>query len=409
MQRIVFVNLHANAFLVKTLSKFLWKQSVSLKHRYFFDYLLKQDNIEVCSYINKSGFSLVHNLPSAIMFILRKLRFLEHRYIMRKNHIDKEKIRVIKKASDIQLDDIVISSVHTPNTLMQLSEVNAFKAVSCIHIYGQRWESDLVKEARPSVLFNESDLKKYSEIFRQNYSWYNGKIIVHPFVAADRFKRIKPFNERKNIVFSTGTITYRSSHPEFLEVYGDACLQPSRKVILDNAENLVQYIDCYNSNYQEGIHAKELNSNDCRLVHLYKVWYNSTHTGQQKKYFSFDMVEKFNEYKMCLVGEEVIGVPGVGFAEGMACGCAYIGQNYGYYEDYGMKEGVHYIGYDGTLDDLKSKIMYYQQPEHQEELERIANAGYEFAQTHFRGEQVAKELLDKLVEAKKEWLYSRPQ
>ena len=115
------------------------------------------------------------------------------------------------------------------------------------------------------------------------------------------------------------------------------------------------------------------------------------------------MVDKFNEFKMCLVGEEILGIPGIGFVEGMACGCAYIGQNLGYYEDYGMKEGVHYIGYDGTLEDLKSKIKYYQQPEHQEELERIANAGYEFAQTHFRGEVVAKELLEKLQKAQAEW------
>lgn len=72
-----------------------------------------------------------------------------------------------------------------------------------------------------------------------------------------------------------------------------------------------------------------------------------------------------------------------------------------------MQAGVHYIGYDGTLEDLKAKIIYYQQPEHQEELERIANAGYEFAQSHFRGELVAKELLNNLIKAKEEWKASR--
>ena len=64
--------------------------------------------------------------------------------------------------------------------------------------------------------------------------------------------------------------------------------------------------------------------------------------------------EKFNEYKMCLIGEEILGVPGIGFVEGMACGCAYFGKR-GYYEDYGMKEGVHYIAYDGSPDDLLEK------------------------------------------------------
>lgn len=109
------------------------------------------------------------------------------------------------------------------------------------------------------------------------------------------------------------------------------------------------------------------------------------------------MVESFNNYKMCIVGEEILGVPGIGFVEGMACGCAYIGQTLGYYEDLGMKAGIHYIGYDGTLDDLKAKITYYQQPEQQEELERIANSGYEFVHDNFNGESAAKNLIDKIV------------
>ena len=51
--RIVFVNLHGNEFLVKTLNKFIFKQSVAIKHKYILDYLLSRDDVEVCSYINK--------------------------------------------------------------------------------------------------------------------------------------------------------------------------------------------------------------------------------------------------------------------------------------------------------------------------------------------------------------------
>ena len=131
--------------------------------------------------------------------------------------------------------------------------------------------------------------------------------------------------------------------------------------------------------------------------------------GHQKKYYSFDMVEKFNDYKMCVVGEEINGLPGIGFVEGMACGCAYFGQTVGYYEDYGMKEGVHYIGYDGTLDDLKAKIGYYQQPEHQQELETIAKAGCEFVRSHFNGPAAAKSLFNNLIDAQRRWLAEHPK
>ena len=45
--RIVFVNLHGNEFLVKTLSKIVYRQSVAVKHKYLLDYLLSNPDIEV--------------------------------------------------------------------------------------------------------------------------------------------------------------------------------------------------------------------------------------------------------------------------------------------------------------------------------------------------------------------------
>ena len=405
MQRIIFVNLHANEFLVKTASKFIWKQSCAFKHKYFLEYLLDNPEVEVCNYINEDGFTLARSFPKPIMWFLRKLRFAENRYVMRKNGISRKQIKVIRKR-DISPDDIVIGYRHVPCSLTDMADIKAFKAISMIHFHGQQSDSDLIKNANPDVLINESDLSKYSEIFRQYYSWYQGKSIIHAFVAAPRFNRIKPFAERENRCFSTGTITYKL-HPEFMEVYGTTCDQPTRKQILVNKDELEPLVACYNSDYLEDTDMKKYLPEDNRWTHYKKVWYNSRHTGQQKKYFSFNMVDKFNDFKMCLVGEEILGIPGIGFVEGMACGCAYIGQNLGYYEDYGMIEGVHYIGYDGTLEDLKAKITYYQQPEHQEELERIANAGYEFAQTHFRGDIVAKDLLEKLQKAQTEWKASK--
>lgn len=405
MQRVVFINLHANEFLVKTLGKLLWKQSCAFKHKYFLEYLLDNPQIEVCNYINKDGFTLIHSFPEPVMKFLRLLRFCESRYVLKKNGISRKQVRVIKK-EEIKQDDIVIGYRHVPCSLSDMDEIKAFRAVCMIHFHGQQEDSDRIKKVNPDILFNESNLGRYSKIFQKYYGWYKGIFLVHPFVAAPRFRRVKPFAEREDRCFSTGTITYKL-HSEFLEVYGAPCDQPTRKQILANKEALEHWVACYNSDYLEDADMKKYLPTDGFFTHYRKVYYNMRHTGQQKKYFSFDMVEKFNDFKMCLVGEEILGVPGIGFVEGMACGCAYIGQKCGYYEDYGMQEGVHYIGYDGTLEDLKAKISYYQQPEHQEELERIANAGYEFAQTHFRGEIVAKELLDKLQKAKAEWKVSK--
>lgn len=397
MQRIVFVNLHANEFLVKTLSKMVWKQSCAFKHKYFLEYLLQDPNIEVYNYVNPLGFSLIQSIRFFQLF-----RNIEARYVLRKNGISSKQVKMIKK-KDIRPDDIVIGYRHVPSSLSDMEDIKAFKAVSLIHFLGTNDENILLQKAHPDVLFNEGNLQKFSKMFNHFFSWYRGPFITYPFVAAPRFKRNTSFSERECRVFSTGTITYREL-PEHIEVYGESCLQPIRREILVNANELEPLIACYNSEYMENTRMKEYLPTDNIFAHYYKVWYNMRHTGQQKKYFSFDMVERFNHFKMFMIGEEIMGLPGIGFVEGMACGCAYIGQNCGFYEEYGMKEGIHYIGYDGTLDDLKAKISYYQQPENQVELERIANAGYEFAQSHFKGEIVAKELLDKLQKAQAEWV-----
>lgn len=400
--RIVFVNLHANEFLVKTANKMLYKQSCAFKHKYLLDYLIANPDVEVCSYVNEDAFTLLHPKNRFAKWICKQFRFLEYRLVMKKNGLSAKHVKLLKSRKQIRKDDIVVGYRHVSSSLSDMSKIDAFRAVSMIHYLGFKNEAKMIEDAQSDILFNEGDLFSYSKVFQKYLPHYKRPLLVHCFVAAPRFRRIKPFAERETRCFSTGTITYRDV-PDFVDVYGDSCVQPSRKQILTHKDELEPWIACYNSDYLEDNTMKKYLPSDNIFKHHYKVWYNSTHVGQ-KKYFSFNMVEKMNDFKMCLVGEEIIGMPGIGFVEGMSCGCAYIGRTVGYYEDYGMKAGVHYIGYDGTLEDLKAKITYYQQPEHQDELECIANAGYEFAKEHFNGEKAAAAFLDTLVKAQAEWL-----
>lgn len=391
IMRIVFVNLHGNEFLVKTLNKIIFKQSVAIKHKYLLDYLLRQPDIEVCSYINEKGFSLASELNPWVMRLLYPFRFLEHRIVMRKNNIPLKKIKVIRKISDLRTDDIMLLYQFGKTQFYRAKEIPCLKAVSMVHFTGDMFTSKLLEDSDISILWGESELTQFSDIFKRNYKWYDKEMIVLPFVPEQRFKNVIPFNERENRAFATGTITYRDE-PFHTDIYGDPCVQPSRKQIKDHAEELKAFIECTSSDYLED--AKEHQIKKERISFLTKL-YVKTHTSQ-KKYYSFNMVDSFNHYKMCIVGEEIVGQPGIGFVEGMACGCAYIGQNKGYYEKYGMQAGVHYIAYDGSLEDLKSKIAFYQMPEHQDELMNIAKAGNEFVQNNFKGDVVARKLLEEL-------------
>ena len=399
--RVVFVNLHGNEFLLKTLNKYIFKQSVAIKHKYILDYLLSRDDVEVCSYINRRGLSLSYSTRNRF---LQSFRFIEHHIAMWKNGIPQKKVTVLKHESDIRHDDIVIVYQLFEAQFDFKKRPDAFIALSQLHFTVD--QADAMAKLDPDLMYNESDMQKRFIAFDKYFGWFRKQYLVIPFVFAERFKVVKPFAERQNKAVSVGTVTYPSYIRQY---YGTNCLQPARKQVYDNAEELKPWVDCFNSDFLADDKPYNVSKKVGPIRKIINRLHDKFFLGRQKKYYSFDMVEKFNDYKMCVVGEEITGLPGIGFVEGMASGCAYIGQTVGYYEDYGMKEGVHYIGYDGALDDLKAKISYYQQPEHQQELERIAKAGCEFVRSHFNGTAAAESLLNNLLEAQHRWLESHPK
>ncbi len=385
--RIVFVNLHGNEFLLKTLNKIIFKQSVAIKHKYLLDYLLENPDIEVCSYINEFGFSLSYSHARTF----KLFRFWEHRIALKANGIDRKKITVLKKESDLRPDDILILYNYYRNQLEFIHRPESFLAVSMIHFNTSN--ARILQTLHPDAMYNEANFQHGSKIFDHFYNWYHNPFVTIPFVFAERFQKKVPFAERKNMAVSVGTITYMHN---ITEIYGNPCAQPARKQVKDHAVELSDIIECRNSDYLEDDESKNTESGNV-VSRILGQLYNKFFIGHQKSYYSFNMVDKFNEYKMCIVGEEIMGIPGVGFVEGMACGCAYIGQTIGYYEDYGMQEGVHYIGYDGTVADLRRKIEFYQRPENQQKLETIAENGYKFVRENFRGEVIARKLVEELI------------
>lgn len=400
--RVVFVNLHSDWMLLKVAMVYVFKYSAAIKHGYLLKYLLDHhEEYEVCNYINDRGFSLLTRGNDILMKLLNILSGLENRITLKKNGINPKRITILREPKEIRKDDIVILYNVCHEELRGMDKINAFKALSMLHFHGRKNEDADIRRANISCYFNEVNLSETSEIFRKYYS-VKRPWIIHPFVFAERFKNTKPFKERKNKCFSTGTITYKK-HEEFLSVYGDPCDQPARKFVKDNPEYFKDTVDCYSSDYLEDNPGKMINAGDNVIVKLYKKIYNRTHVGKQKKYFSFNMVDKFNDYKMCLIGEEVLGVPGIGYVEGMACGCAYIGIDSSMYRDLGLVPGIHYIAYDGTKEGLKATVEYWQKPENQEKLEEIAKTGCEYVRTYFNGERAAQSILQGLKKQQSVW------
>jgi glycosyltransferase involved in cell wall biosynthesis len=113
-----------------------------------------------------------------------------------------------------------------------------------------------------------------------------------------------------------------------------------------------------------------------------------------KEYHSFDIVDTYNNYRMFVSPEETIGQPSINAIEGMACGCAYVGRDDPMYTDLGFTKGVHYVAYDGTIEDLARVIGYYQS--RPDELARIAEAGRALVTERFRPDRALQAFVKNL-------------
>jgi len=188
------------------------------------------------------------------------------------------------------------------------------------------------------------------------------------------------------------------SNKDHFEFFRTNTLHPMRKAIFENKEDLKDVIDCNISFHNKDRIAISTKSKFYKKSNFFRILYDLFFLSEGKQYHSINIVEKYNEYRMFIAPEENIGFSSVNFVEGMACGCAYIGIDHAMYTDLGMVSGQHYIAYDGTLEDLRSKIQYYQN--HPQELGKIAQNGYEFARKRFSEEIVVNdfwEYLEKLT------------
>ncbi len=391
--RIIFVNLHENGFFVRTLANMLTFKRAITKHAFILKWLLEND-IEVLNYITPG----CSGLPTKFLRDLARNAFTQKwisKFVLRRNKFPARRIKMITDCSGIEKDDIVIYyGTFDDSQFETINKVKGIKIVDQIHFYGDKDKAEIMRDKDIRYYMYEVDLRKYSKLFQKNYSWFDGKYIERPYAFEDRFINKKPLNFRKNKAVAMGTLT-KCLLSEFIETYDTEYYQPHRKMIMDHASEMEEYIDSYISEFQE-IPRKQILKTDFIAVKIYKKFYNAFNAGKQKQYFSFNMVDKYNEYKMFICPEDVNGSYGIGTIEGMACGCAMIGWDYGAFEDMGMVAGKHYISYNGTIEDLKEKIKYYQMEEHQEELERIARIGCEYVRNNYSQEKVAERYYNNL-------------
>jgi glycosyltransferase involved in cell wall biosynthesis len=410
-------------WFLNTIASFKNKTKSVNKYDYLIDWLIKSEH-EIYCYLDSSHPS---NIFEGILRIFNSNQ-LDFKYWLKINKIRKTKIKVINTLNNLEKDDFIISFTYGHYNYSNMDYIKIAKSISkkfnqanckkIFHLshfgYNTNSASNYCKLSNTTALVCETNLKNSSKIYNQYFNWFNKDVIQLPYVPEKRFQNHKRFVDRNNLALATGTLTYPIEDQGFHDIYDDGILQPMRKIIFENKEKLIAYIDCQISDIRDkdkkdkvGFQSNNLFLKIGKVIPntfrditlLYKIYFMQKNIKENKlsgerSYYKIDIVQTYNDYKMFVCPEEIIGIPGIGFVEGMACGTAYIGLNSSIYKDYGMVDKKHYVAYDGTLNDLVSKIRYYQK--HNSELKEIAHNGQKFVEKYFNPEFVAEKFIKSL-------------
>lgn len=386
--RLVFVDMHRINFLTKTYSMLKVDDRIpKAKHRFLMDYAIGQ-GVEICDYVTGQG-SCVRGWNRFVKLDKGKIMSsYEARYVLKKNFpgID---IRLLRNAREVHDDDIVIGYFFDSTTMDIFGTLPGHKVLMSNHFIAINNPFDLKKLGVEAFV---SEINLENNGFVNRYIRHDEvKMITCPYIFADRFRNMHC--ERKNKLFAVGTLSTckgNSGYRLYREMFKTEWIQPMRKEIFEKAGNYPEEIDSYISYiFEDKLTIRE---NEPFFSRCYKKLKNRSMGWTQKKYESFDMVEKFNEYLYFACPEELVGMPGIGFVEGMACGCAYIGIDADYYRDLGLISGKHFFTYDGTMEGLIERIHYCMQ--HTDEVIRVAEAGEKFVREHFNQAEVARGLFE---------------
>jgi hypothetical protein len=181
-----------------------------------------------------------------------------------------------------------------------------------------------------STLLADCDLSG-NALFERYFSPYSGKILLTPFVPAERFKiNSEPKQRKFSKVFATGTY-----HHLVLGV--DDC---------DEA------INTFNSTSHHYLRA-EISSTKVDWIDDGQGCFGDQVGVLESGYFKRDLVEEFNKYAFIFCGDEYCGLPAISNFEAMCCGAMPI-VNEKNYSGLGLTLGVHFLTHDGTLKGLES-------------------------------------------------------
>lgn len=394
--RLVLVNPHTQAF-GRSVSGALLRRKDFFKYEYFIKYFIKNKHKKVAFLIDgtRTSFS---GIGLSFLFSLRIVAFFELFAWMALNGINPFGVKIYFDISKLDAHKDILFDFS--RSLVDIDDqrrilLNKFDGIVMIHFthYFKDIErlSDRIKNIANVIIVAENNLvdnkyfKKFFPFVRSTYRL--------PFSYGKRFISLQDFKSRTNKCLALGSIA-RVRDDKFIKFFGDQDgLHSMRKIIFNNKDIVRGEIDSLIRGFDDTLSARMVGEHDSLMSKFIKIYLpffilEKFYPTSQISYFKFNIVDKFNQYRMFVCPEESVGLPSINVFEGMACGCVFFGINDPMYTDLGMIPGVHYVAYEeNDLDDLVLKIRYYQK--HPDELRKISEAGYNLVRENFNQKRIA--------------------
>lgn len=331
-----------------------------VKYEYLLDHYLDAGYVKVVLPVARQGV-----ISSRISILLRMIRFSLWLFI---NNLDKNRFDIVYSYETLTEGDVVFCFFHdnfaaSPvccNDVLYEKMVVEARCKFLIHlnhyVYNTPKGSELCSKIKHLRFISETNLHKHSEFFREQFPWYEREVGLLPFCVQDRFFVI-PSKPRKLRAVATGSITFKITEHHFVTHFGTNYLQPQRKYLKDHG-GFVPQLDVVSSEAVALVTRGLVGTLLRRSKDQVERWASkiTSDSVQVKEFFSIDLVAFYNTYSFVVCPAEIIGLPGIGAFEAMACGAVLVDDGNTFYQDYGLVEDLHYVRYDGSASGLAAKL-----------------------------------------------------
>lgn len=388
---IVYLNPHADDFIATPVSFALANRRALKKYSYLFSEAIKESgNVDIL--LDGTLSSL---LPQRMfMWLPRFIRILmlhvELFIWIRLNSLQ-GKVNIHWNTDSLEPNALLYlfsykNCVAAFHERIQLIEFFERKVINLSHYFiCTKEKAQNIAKLSNVILTSEADLtsnKYYQSFFKKDYPF-----IALPFQVSERFSATIPWSERKDKCAATGSFHNlleerpHERYQDFIHFFNLDSYHPVRKLIYNNREALSDKIDCRISPYRE------------KKRNVFRSLIERFFDTSQKRYFSFNIVDFYNDHKVALVGEEVHGLPAVGAFEAMACGCLLIVQDE-FYKGLGLQTGKHFLSHSGNLETIEKAI--HEALKVNRKNEQILENSIRYVEENCRAEVLWKKLLNEL-------------